>query len=44
MLEYLILGVIGLCAVVFLVVYYRRKKCHCDTCPSKDCPSRKKED
>jgi|GEM_PF-2683911 hypothetical protein len=43
MTEYFILSAIGVLAAVFLVVWFRKKKCNCDTCPSKSCPSRKKD-
>ena len=40
MIEYFILGGIGALAAIFLIVWSRRKKCNCDSCPGKDCPSR----
>ncbi len=40
MAEYFILAAIGALAAIFLVAWFRKKKCNCDTCPSKDCPSR----
>lgn len=41
MIEYFILGAIGAVAAISLAVWFRRKKCNCDSCPSKSCPSRR---